>query len=265
MNKIGFIGCGNMAKAMINGIIESGILGCENITVSSPVQNELDVVKEKYNINTTTDNIEVVQKSDVVVLAIKPNILNDVINQISSSITHRNVIVTLSPGKKLCDIERMFGKDVKIVRTMPNTPAMVMEGMTALCKNSYVTDEEMKFISSVMESLGKACEVKEDLMNAVVAVSGSSPAYVYMFIEAMADAAVLQGMPRNMAYQFAAQAVYGSAKMVLDTELHPGVLKDMVCSPGGSTIEAVKVLEDNKFRSSVMNAMQACADKAAKM
>ena len=154
---------------------------------------------------------------------------------------------------------------MKIVRTMPNTPALVGEGMTAACVNPYVTEEEKDYAQKILESFGKVEIVPEHLIDAVVAVSGSSPAYVFMFIEAMADAAVAEGMPRAQAYQFAAQAVYGSAKMVMETGKHPGELKDMVCSPAGTTIEAVRVLEERGFRSAVIEAMKACADVSRNM
>lgn len=144
---------------------------------------------------------------------------------------------------------------------MPNTPAMVLEGMTGVCHNSYVTAEELESALCILRAFGEAEVVPEKLMDAVVAVSGSSPAYVYMMIEAMADAAVAEGMPRAQAYKFAAKAVMGSAKMVLETGKHPGELKDMVCSPAGTTIEAVKVLEATGFRSSIMEAMEVCAEK----
>ena len=148
---------------------------------------------------------------------------------------------------------------------MPNTPALVGEGITAVCPNEQVTDKELTQVCEVLESFGKAEVIKESMMDAVIAVSGSSPAYVFMFIEAMADAAVAEGMPRAQAYQFAAQSVLGSAKMVLETGKHPGELKDMVCSPAGTTIEAVRVLEQTGFRGSVMECMKACADKSRNM
>ena len=154
---------------------------------------------------------------------------------------------------------------MKIVRTMPNTPALVGEGMTAACVNEYVTEEEKAYALKILGSFGKAEVVAEGLIDAVVAVSGSAPAYVFMFIEAMADAAVAEGMPRPQAYQFAAQAVYGSAKMVLETGKHPGELKDMVCSPAGTTIEAVAVLEERGLRSSVIEAMRVCAEVSRTM
>ncbi len=148
---------------------------------------------------------------------------------------------------------------------MPNTPALVGEGMSALCKNSNVTDEELNMIKALFESFGEAEIVSEYLMDTVTGISGSSPAYVFMFIEAMADAAVLAGMPRQQAYKFASQAVMGSAKMVLETGKHPGELKDMVCSPAGTTIEAVKVLEEEGFRAAVIKSIVACIDKSKDM
>jgi pyrroline-5-carboxylate reductase len=145
---------------------------------------------------------------------------------------------------------------------MPNTPALVGEGITGVCKNPYVTEEQMASVGRILSSCGLVEEVAEHQMEAVVAVSGSSPAYVFLFIEAMADAAVAEGMPRAQAYRFASQAILGSAKMVLETGKHPGELKDMVCSPAGTTIEAVRVLEEKGFRSAVIEAMHACAEKA---
>lgn len=157
-------------------------------------------------------------------------------------------------------MEEQFGKPVRIVRTMPNTPALVGEGMTAACPNQYVTEKDKAYALKLLGAFGKVEVVPEHMIDAVVAVSGSSPAYVFMLIEAMADGAVAEGMPRAQAYEFAAQAVYGSAKMVLETKKHPGELKDMVCSPAGTTIEAVRVLEQSGFRSAVIEAEKACAE-----
>ena len=154
---------------------------------------------------------------------------------------------------------------MKLVRTMPNTPALVGMGMTAMCPNDQMTKEEIDYVRSLLESFGKVEIVSEKLMDVVVSTSGSSPAYVFMLIEAMADAAVAGGMPRQQAYLFAAQAVLGSAQMVLETGKHPGELKDMVCSPGGTTIEAVRVLEKRGFRSAVMEAMKVCEEKSKTM
>ena len=193
-------------------------------------------------------------------LSVKPQFYEDAIAGIKDYIRDDQIIVTLAPGKTLAWLEEKFGKPVKIVRTMPNTPALVGEGMTAACPNQYVTEEEKEYVLQILGAFGKVEVVPERLIDAVVAVSGSAPAYVFMMIEAMADAAVAEGMPRAQAYEFAAQAVYGSAKMVLETGKHPGELKDMVCSPAGTTIEAVRVLEKEGFRSALIEAMKACAD-----
>ena len=191
--------------------------------------------------------------------------INLSIEEIKDFVRDDQIIITIAPGKTLAWLEEQFGKKVKIVRTMPNTPAMVGEGMTAACPNEYVTEEELKHTVSILSAFGKVEVVPERLMDVVVSTSGSSPAYVFMFIEAMADAAVADGMPRAQAYKFAAQAVYGSAKMVLETGKHPGELKDMVCSPAGTTIEAVRVLEKNGFRSAVIEAMKACTEISKNM
>ena len=201
----------------------------------------------------------------MLILSVKPQYYAEAIAEIRDCVSDDQLIITIAPGKTLAWLEEQFGKPVKIVRTMPNTPALVGEGMTAACVNPYVTEEEKAYALKILESFGKVEIVPEHLIDAVVAVSGSSPAYVFMFIEAMADAAVAEGMPRAQAYQFAAQAVYGSAKMVMETGKHPGELKDMVCSPAGTTIEAVRVLEERGFRSAVIEAMKACADVSRNM
>lgn len=263
--KIGFIGCGNMAKAMMKGIVSSKLIKGEEIIAADISMIMLEKAKEEMGINITTSNIEVAEVSEVLVLAVKPQYYTAVINEIKDVINENAMVVSIAPGQTLERLHNAFGKRVKLVRTMPNTPAMVLEGMTAACKNEYVTQEEMEYVCMLLDSFGKSAIVQEYMMDAVVAVSGSSPAYVYMFIEALADGACRGGLPRDMAYKFAAQAVLGSAKMVLETGIHPGALKDMVCSPGGTTIEAVAALEQFGFRSAVMEAMKTCENKAKEM
>ena len=180
-------------------------------------------------------NEETASFSDVLFLAVKPQFYEDVILSIRDHVKKDALIVTLAPGKTLEWLGSLFGEDRKIIRTMPNTPAMVGEGMTAVCPNHSVTDEELDTVLTLLSSFGQAEVIPENLIDVATAVSGSSPAYIFLAIEAMADGAVADGMPRNKAYRFAAQAVLGSAKMVLETGKHPGELKDMVCSPGGTT------------------------------
>lgn len=263
--KIGFIGCGNMAKAIIGGMIKSKLVSSNNIIASALSDNTLQNVKNEFNINTTKDSREVIQKSDIIIVAVKPNIYDSVLNSVKDLIDNKKIIVTIAAGKTIASVENIIGNDKKIVRTMPNTPALVNEGMSAICKNKNITDQELNTIKTIFDSFGKSEVVLEYLIDAVIGVSGSAPAYVFMFIEAMADTAVAAGMPRSQAYKFASQAVMGSAKMVLESGKHPGELKDMVCSPGGTTIEAVKTLEAEGLRNSVIKGIEACIAKSKEM
>ncbi|MGC4019479.1 MAG: pyrroline-5-carboxylate reductase [Muricomes sp.] len=258
--KLGFIGTGNMAGAIMGGIIKEGVFKPEEMIGSDIFAPGREKAQAQYGINVTADNREVVEKSEVIILSVKPQFYADTIAGIKDLMTDDKMIITIAPGKTLAWLEEQFGKKVKIIRTMPNTPAMVGEGMTAMCPNDAVKEDDLKHATKILSSFGKVEVVSEHLMDVVVSVSGSAPAYVFMFIEAMADAAVADGMPRPQAYKFAAQAVYGSAKMVLETGKHPAELKDMVCSPAGTTIEAVRVLERNGFRSGIIEAMKACTE-----
>lgn len=262
--KLGFIGAGNMAQAIIGGVLKNGILSKDDIIASAATKKTINKVSKEYGINTTLDNRKAA-KSNILFLAVKPVYYQQVINEIRDIVSSEQIIVTIAAGKSLEWVEEAFGGVKKIVRTMPNTPALVGEGITAVCPNSNIAEKDLAKVMELLESFGEAEVINENIMDAVVAVSGSSPAYVFMFIEAMADAAVAEGMPRTQAYKFAAQSVLGSAKMVLETGKHPGELKDMVCSPSGTTIEAVRVLEKEGFRSCVMECMKACADKSRNM
>ena len=263
--KLGFIGTGNMARAIMGGIIRKGLICQEEIIGSDIMEVSRERVKKEYGIQVTADNRKVAENSEILFLSVKPQFYEQTIQEIRDGIRKEQLVITIAPGKTLEWLEEQFSRPVKIIRTMPNTPALVGEGMTAASPNRYVTEEETSYALEILSSFGKVEIVPENQIDAVVAVSGSSPAYVFMLIEAMADAAVAEGMPRAQAYQFAAQAVYGSARMVLETGRHPGELKDMVCSPAGTTIEAVRVLEKEGFRSAVIEAMKACADISRKL
>lgn len=266
MNKsITFIGGGNMGSAIIGGILQARLLKPEQITVSDKLESTCEKLKEQFGIHTAADNAQAVKHADIVLLAVKPHLLSSVIPQIRDAIKPDALIVSIAAGKSIDTIENLFQKDIKLIRVMPNTPALVGEGMSALCCNNNVSPEEMAEMVSVFESFGKAEAVPESLMDTVTGVSGSSPAYVYLFIEAMADAAVADGMTRTQAYKFAAQSVLGAARMVLETKKHPGELKDAVCSPGGTTIAAVAKLEEKGFRDAVISAQRCCVEKSKEM
>lgn len=259
--KIGFIGLGNMAKAIIGGMLRQEMVKPEEITGTARTQATREKTAAQFGIRTLETNADVAAQSDVLVLAVKPQFLEEVIGQIKDAIKPDALIISIAAGKSIDWLEKAFGRCVKVVRCMPNTPALVGEGCTGVCVNEEVSEEEKDYSIRLMESFGKAILIPERLIDAVGAVSGSSPAYVFMFIEAMADAGVAAGMPRAQAYEFAAQAVYGSAKLVLESGKHPGELKDMVCSPGGTTIQGVRVLEERGMRGAVMDALIACVEK----
>ena len=258
--KLGFIGTGNMAGAIMGGIIKKGIIPAEEIIGSDIMETGRNHVKELYGIQVTADNKEVAEKADILVLSVKPQFYAETIQEIRESVREDQMVITIAPGKTLAWLEEQFGKPVRIVRTMPNTPALVGEGMTAACPNQYVTEKDKAYALKLLGAFGKVEVVPEHMIDAVVAVSGSSPAYVFMLIEAMADGAVAEGMPRAQAYEFAAQAVYGSAKMVLETKKHPGELK--IWSALRRERRSKRSVSWNKagFRSAVIEAEKACAE-----
>ena len=263
--KIGFIGCTNITKGMMKGMVNHGGKEAEKIIVFDTDNYEMHKLKESLGVITTNSRKELAKESDVIILAEKAELYSEIAEEIKDLITEDKVLVSIAPNMPISGVAERFGENVKIIRAKPNTPAIVCESMTGICCNKLVTLEEFNHVSNLMRSFGVVETVPEELMDVVIAVSSSSPAYVFMFIEAMADAASADGMPRAQAYEFAAQAVLGSAKMILETGKHPGELKDMVCSPGGTTLEAVRVLEDHGLRSSVFEAVKACAAHCKKM
>ncbi len=261
--KIGFIGLGNMASAMIGGMLNAGEVKPENLLGSDKSLQMRENAEKTFGMQVMEDNGTVAEQADILFLAVKPIFFPDVMSDIRGKIKETTVVVSIAAGQTVQNIEDgLKNKDAKIIRLMPNTPALVGEGCTAICNNANVTKEELETVKKLLQTFGKAEEIPERLFDAFIGISGSSPAYVFMFIEAMADAAVNAGMPRNLAYTFASQAVLGSAKMVLETGKHPGELKDMVCSPGGTTIAAVKVLEEKGMRAAVIDAVEACVEKS---
>lgn len=264
MKTLGFIGSGNMALAMVKGILEGKGLPAGEIMAADLGQDARERASA-LGIEATTDNLAVAENCRYIVLSVKPQYYPAVIEEIAPVLKGDQVVITIAPGQSLEKLEAAFGKPVKLIRAMPNTPAMVGAGMSALCLNGLVREAEAEQALGFFRCFGRAEIIPEHLMDVVVGVSGSSPAYVCLFVEALADAAVAGGMPRAMAYTFAEQALYGSAKQLLETDIHPGAMKDMVSSPGGATIEAVAVLEEKGFRSAVFAASRAAVKKAGEM
>ena len=260
MSNIGFIGAGNMGYAMLKGALSS--ISPENVGVTDRSFDKAEIIAQETGVRHFESNADCVKNCKYVVFSIKPQVYENVVDEIRKFVDDSKIIISLAPNVSIEMLNGMFGKNVRVVRLMPNTPALVGEGMTGYCYDDALFNEEEKtFLADLFNSFGKAVKVSEKIMSAVVCASGSSPAYVFMFIEALADSVVKYGMSRDDAYTFVAQTVLGSAKMVLESGEHPGVLKDRVCSPGGTTIRAVEKLEECGLRNALFKATEACYNK----
>lgn len=254
--ELGFVGMGNMATSILGGVLNKDVLQPDHIIASRRSFTALGMINEAHGITITTDNIEVVRNSKCILIGVKPQFLEGVIDQIKNVVELDQVIISITPGRTIEWFHEKFGKNIKIIRSMPNCASFVLEGCTSYCHSENVSEIELMHFEDVFMSIGKVFQMEEKYMDAVVGVSASSPAFIFMLIEAMADGAVAAGIPRELAYEMVAQTVYGSAKMVMDTGKHPGELKDLVCTPGGTTIEGIYALERLGFRSAVMEAMR---------
>ncbi len=264
--KIGFVGGGNMAGAIAGGVIVSGL--CTEADICICDKNPDTLLKYGENVKVSTENKDALF-GDYIILAVKPNVLPLVLSEFSKldkKELEEKVFISIAAGISVQSIKQILGKRAKVVRVMPNTPAQVLSGMSVIAeKDEAISDEEFIDVIEIFNSIGKTEVLPEKMINTVTGVSGSSPAYVYMLIEAMADAGVKEGLMRDTAYRLSAQSVLGAAKMVLESGKHPGELKDMVCSPNGTTIEAVAELEKRGFRSAVIEAIKKCNEKANRM
>lgn len=264
MAKIGFIGMGNMGYAILKGL--SKIYGKDEVIFTDVNKERMEQVTEETGAAHVDGNAECARQCEYLILAVKPQYYDPVLLSIANAVTGRHIIISIAPGITTAELKEKLGIDKRIVRAMPNTPALVGEAMTGVCYDPALFDEEeLDTIAVLFSSFGRMKVVEERLINAVVCASGSSPAYVYMFIEALADSAVRYGLSRGDAYEMAAQTVLGSAKMVLETGMHPGMLKDHVCSPGGTTIAGVAALEEYGFRSSIIKASEACYERCKQL
>ena len=263
---IGMIGAGNMGSAILRGIVEAEYVRASQIIAYDTNRKRMRELEEDLpGVMTASDCLQVAEQADLIILAVKPIFVKDVIREIIGSLQGKAVL-SIAAGWTVGMLEKeLQNSGATYMRVMPNTPALVGEGMTALCDNTTFSKEDFDYVKGIFDSIGKTRILPERLFDGVTAISGSSPAYVYMMIEAMADAGVREGLPRVYAYEMAAQSVLGSALMVLSSGTHPAALKDAVCSPGGTTIEAVEELERKGFRAAIMDAMKACAEKSREM
>jgi len=261
MALFGFIGAGNMGYPLLKAAITT--FGNSEVVYTDASKDRCQFVKQDTGIDYQENNISVIGQCKYLILAVKPQFFPQVMSEIKEQVTKEHIVISIAAGITIETMKEALGDDIRIVRAMPNTPAMVLKGMTGISfsKDAFV-EEEIGKIDQFFRSFGKYEIFDESLMNALVCANGSSPAYVYMFIEALADSVVSYGIPRDKAYTLAAQIVMGAAAMVLESGEHPGRLKDNVCSPGGTTIAAVKALEEHGFRNSIMKASDACYEKA---
>lgn len=264
--KLAIIGLGNMGQAILSGILNTKILEADQIIAADKkfANPNFEIEEDFKEINITDDNKEAVQKADYIILAVKPQIIEFVLEDIKDAADSK-IIISIAAGVNTRFLNQYFKAAAKIIRVMPNTPALVAEGMSAIYYSAAVEAEEKSFVEKIFNSLGKTTEVKEDEMDAVTGLSGSGPAFVYIFIEALSDAGVLKGLDRKTAVKLAAQTLKGGAEMVLNSGMHPAELKDMVCSPAGTTIAGVAELEKGSFRSAVIKAVKKAAERSEEL
>lgn len=263
--KIGFIGCGNMGKAMLKGMLDANLVSESDVLVATHTQTSADAIHTQYKVATICDNKEVAKQCEYIILAMKPYLFEAVIETIKLEAKDK-VIISVAAGVSIAKIQTFFDCDtLKVVRTMPNTPASVLMAMSSLSFNPFMQEDEKRFVIALFESFGECVVVAEDMIHAIIGISGSSPAYAFMFLDAMIQNGIKHGLDKKMATKLASQSLMGAAKMVATIEEDADQLKQNVCSPNGTTIEAVHVLEAKQFKESIDEAMDACIARSKEM
>ena len=259
---IGFLGAGNMAEALIRGLVRGGHVPAGRIIASGPRRERLDELAGAYGIETTSSNAELARRADVVVLSVKPQILPKVVEEIRGDLRADALLLSVAAGVDTGAIEELVPQPVRVVRSMPNTPALVGAAATAICGGAHATEADLRLARFVFDAVGLTVELDEAQLDAVTGLSGSGPAYIFLILEALADAGVKVGLSRRNAQRLAAQTVMGSAKLLLETDDHPGRLKDMVTSPGGTAIAGLAALEQGGLRTTLINAVETATKRA---
>lgn len=263
--KIAFLGGGNMAEALIKGVVVAGAAHVHDITVTDVSVQRLDYLRTTYGIAVSQNNIDTVRAADIVILSVKPQVMDRVLDEIGRTADRAKLVISIAAGVTLDRIEQGLPLGPRVIRVMPNTPALVLAGAAGLSRGANATAADMAVSREIFGSVGRAVEVDEKLMDAVTGLSGSGPAYVFTMIEALADGGVKAGIPRPLALELAAQTVFGSAKMVLETREHPARLRDMVTSPGGTTIAGMHELEKGKLRATLISAVEAATKRSREL
>ena len=255
--KISIIGGGNMGEVIAAGIVSTGLVPATDLTVTDVVIDRLDYLKNKYAIAVATDNKAAVKTADIVILAVKPQAMGNALSELAPAVTKAKLMISIAAGIPTSFIEGYLKKGTRVIRVMPNTPALIGEGAAALAVGMAASEADLALARKIFDSVGLTVTVNEDLMDAVTGLSGSGPAYGFIIIEALSDAGVKMGLSRDTALKLAAQTMAGAAKLCLKGDRHPGQLKDMVTSPGGTTIAGIKALEEGKLRATLMEAVEA--------
>ena len=267
--KLGFIGGGNMAEALLKGLLAASSIGPKDILVSDLLSERLEYLNKEYKVKTTDDNRKLVQKCDILILAVKPQVVKKVLESFSDLVDSNKIIISVAAGISINFIEDALGserkKNISVIRTMPNTPALVQEGATAICGGEYSTKRDLKVAHYIFKAIGETVDIEEIHMDAVTGLSGSGPAYVFMIIEALSDAGVKVGLSREVSNILTIQTILGSAKLARDGGKHPGQLKDMVTSPGGTTISGLHMLEEGGIRNALMNAVEMATQRSREL
>jgi len=259
---LGFIGAGNMAEALVKGLVHAKVMPPSSIVVSDVKAERLAHFAEEHGVRTTQDNHELVRTCDVIVLSVKPQVIDKVLGLIGADVAVGKLVISVAAGVPVSAIESRLPDGAHVVRTMPNTPATVQAGATAIAAGTHATEDDLEIARALFAAVGRVVTLDETLLDAVTGLSGSGPAYVMLMIEAMADGGVKVGLHRDTALLLAAQTVYGSAKLLLDTGEHPGRLKDMVTSPGGTAIAGLHTLESGGLRRTLIDAVEAATNRA---
>jgi pyrroline-5-carboxylate reductase len=259
---IAFLGAGNMAEALVKGMLRAGVAAPGEILLTDRRRERLAELEARYGVRTTTDNKEAASQAAIIVLSVKPQVMNKLLAEIAPALDGKKLVISIAAGVPLAVVERRVGHGVRIIRTMPNTPALVGAGATAISAGEHATVEDMEQAKTLFDAVGKTVVVDETLLDAVTGLSGSGPAYVFLIIEALSDAGVKMGLDRRNAQDLAAQTVLGSAQLLLETGEHPGRLKDQVTSPGGTAIAGLHTLEAGGLRTTLMNAVEAATQRA---
>jgi pyrroline-5-carboxylate reductase len=261
---IGFIGAGNMAEAMVRGLLRGGHFAPSQITASGPREERMRELQDSYGIKATTDN-HAPAKAQIVVLSVKPQILSRVLDEVAKSISADALVISIAAGVPVATIQERLARGARVVRAMPNTPALVDAGATAIARGEHARDSDLDDAKRIFDAVGLTVTLEESQLDAVTGLSGSGPAYVFLILEALSDAGVKVGLSRRTAQLLAAQTVLGSAKLLLETNEHPGRLKDMVTSPGGTAITGLHTLEEGGIRTTLMNAVEAATRRSKEL